>query len=1517
MHFSTRISIIGTLLAATLSVSATSQGMPPKVQNGHGNGIPALAPRHLQSGTPVASDIFMQKRLNAAGNGLARETSVALPRQSAPQFKAQGTMPDLYGCVRFQSDWDQFDKPGLFTVPTSTSMTFERMLPDEINATYGGVAIGDLYYTCHKNSFMGYTFVYYDGYSLTTGQPMFSTSASYPSVTLTYDPVSEHVYGIVEVSGALQLAAIDFQPDPAQLEDKTQITLLGNLPGRWTTIACSATGELYGIREYFESNGVQDVCVKSELYRISKENASVTLVGDTGMKPQYRTDATIDPRTGRMFWALSQLDDKSYLTEVDLATGQASYICQFPNDQVVVGLQTAAPAALDKAPASVTDLAAHFSDGTLTGSLTFTAPGTLYDGTPATGALTAIVMSQGTELARQRVTCGAASAMAVTVPQGGLYDFTVVVANNVGNSPAATVRNVFVGKDTPVAPEPVLTYTDGVMTLSWEPVSASVNGGYVNTLSMLYTVRRMPDNIVVADRIAATSFSEQCPEATDLTYRSYSVTAEYDGIASAPGISNTITMGGLTPPFASSFDQGLDGFTIVDANGDGISFTRQDALVLGCQHYVRINNYGYVSMDDWLLTPPLRLQRGNAYKFSFKAYTASDPAEKFEVKYGRGTSVDALTQTLLPPTEVISTSGKEYTLTVTPSESGIYTIGLHGISPMNTFYLAFSNFSLTASFSAELPSTVTALQAAAAPRGALSATVSMKAPTTAISGNSLTALEKVELFRDGQPIKTFHNPAPGATLIFTDNVGSEGSYTYTATATNSEGTGDPVSASVYIGTGIPVAPAEVRLDITDNPGEVLISWDAVTANTHGNEIDPAALTYTVSIVNGALIYDPVATGVTGTTYRYTPVEPGEQKFLQYAVTAVAPAGTSDATLSAMKPVGTPATSFHEGCSAPDQAWRVSGSTSTWTITGEYDTGIPTQDGDNGYFAMAGQENGSTADLFTGLISLAGEEHPALSIFTFPMGADDTNTLRLFITDIATGTETKIYDAELNTLPVYEEWNRIMIRLDEYAGKLVTLRIQGQLNKYSFMLVDNISLTSIPMHDIAALKVSAPVRAAVGQSFTASVTVRNEGALPTGDFTVQLFADGELTGTRNAQSLDFNSSAVYDFEVQMPEMATTALELHATVTSDTDETAANNTCASVTVMPEQSCLPAPTALAAESNENGLTLTWTEPDISRGVAFPYTEDFENAESWAHELDGWEFVDLDKSPVGGIMGVTTPFIDYSISTLAFYILDNVEPGFESGFDARSGHKALASLFRWDNGQNDDWAVSPTLDGSAQTIRLFARSYDPSYPEKIEIWYTTSRADSFDQADYEMCATFDNLPGKFTEYEAELPEGATHFAIRNCATGAYLLLVDDVTFRRESNRTPVSLLGYDIWRDGVRLNDALLTSPGYTDSAVQLGEHHSYMVTATYDKGVSAPSAPLDVVVGALCGVTVSDISVTVTDSRIVVTGAEGLPVSISGADGRLYYAGIPASTLTVSVPVGVYVVTTPGTTAKVMVR
>lgn len=55
MHFSTRISIIGTLLAATLSVSATSQGMPPKVQNGHETASRRWHPGIFSQGHPQSA----------------------------------------------------------------------------------------------------------------------------------------------------------------------------------------------------------------------------------------------------------------------------------------------------------------------------------------------------------------------------------------------------------------------------------------------------------------------------------------------------------------------------------------------------------------------------------------------------------------------------------------------------------------------------------------------------------------------------------------------------------------------------------------------------------------------------------------------------------------------------------------------------------------------------------------------------------------------------------------------------------------------------------------------------------------------------------------------------------------------------------------------------------------------------------------------------------------------------------------------------------------------------------------------------------------------------------------------------------------------------------------------------------------------------------------------------------------------------------------------------------------------
>ena len=69
----------------------------------------------------------------------------------------------------------------------------------------------------------------------------------------------------------------------------------------------------------------------------------------------------------------------------------------------------------------------------------------------------------------------------------------------------------------------------------------------------------------------------------------------------------------------------------------------------------RISYNTTLAMDDWLITPPLRLEAGKAYEVSFdsKAY-GSMFKERLEVKFGKSNSVEGMTEVLLEPTDMVS-----------------------------------------------------------------------------------------------------------------------------------------------------------------------------------------------------------------------------------------------------------------------------------------------------------------------------------------------------------------------------------------------------------------------------------------------------------------------------------------------------------------------------------------------------------------------------------------------------------------------------------------------------------------------------------------------------------------------------------------------------------------------------------------------------------------------------------------------------------------------------------------------
>lgn len=1516
------LSLSAVLMAIASIVPVAAQQRPKIAENSF---APQFISKVKQRGsTPAPAQSLLVKNLLKNAEPIQTDVRCMPPLRNLPSiYDAGADIPTLFGYVNYSDSWYDFDqKSGVHYIPTNNTEAYQLRFLNK-NTAMSGVVMDGIYYFCYTMSFESgsdvTTWIYYDGYDLATVDPENAKSVRYyysvPSVatSMTLDNATRTIFAIAYTPGTdgQFLATLVFREGKNDFE----FTKIADLPGKWKTLVCDRSGQLYGIKYETEPGAVYDIVTKAELYKIDKKTGNVTLVGDTGVLPQFESDAVIDLNSGRMFWVVCPEQEKSYIAEVNLATGLATPLYTLPDDAVIKGLGIDAAEAYDKAPAAVTDAAIHFSDGDLTGTASFKAPTTYFDNTPATegGELTATVLANGEVIATEVITFGQQVEMPIEVPSAGLYNFDITVENAEGISPKVSFENIFVGNGTPKAPEPVLTGENGLMKLTWQAVTESAEGGYVNPAEVTYTVVRYPDNKTVAEAITQTLFTEtlEIPETVVGYY--YTVTANYAGKSSVAAESNLVLLGAKSTPFVAGFEKDWELFTVVNCNNDGDTWTRQEAFASARPgYYIRINTYLDKDADDWLLSPPIHLEGGKAYKLNFDIVTSNENDEVLEIKMGKGLDVNKLTTTLLEPTAMRYGASGKIEISLIIKETGDYTIGFHALSKAGSFYLALDDISVSASFSTGIPAKIADLKAEAGAMGALNATLSLTAPTLSINGTELVALEAIELYRGETLIHTFSEPSCGEVLNFVDTVDKEGTYTYSAVVVNVDGRSDAAYADVFIGTGIPKSPENVKVSRTDVNGEALITWDAVTENTHNQSIDPDAVKYDIYTTNGYQSTELVK-GVSGTSYKYQAVAEGEQAFMQYIVTPCTAAGQGLSVTSNQDVVGTPYESIYESGHL-NGALGTTGSGAMWVRTCTDEQGILAQDYDSRVFALSGQYKGDSGTLTTGLVTL-NMSKPGLSFYLYSMGEPDTNNLKVYVMDIATGERQLISDIIVNELPDYHDWNKVMIPLDEYAGKTICISFEGILQSYTWILLDNISVDTLLDNDLAAWLLQAPSHADAGAKFNVAVTVRNEGMKAVSDYKVQILSGTEVLASCVGTPIESNKKTKLDMELSMDVFATEALEIYASIVYDADQNKENNSCYPVVVKAKVSHLPAPSNLSATKDEDKVVLSWTAPDYAKGAPKRVTETFETAESWAHEFGTWQFIDMDQSEVGAIMGFTTPGIDYAVDKSSFYVFDASIETADETFFTYSGSKMLASLFRWDNEAVDDWAVSPLLDKSAQTISFYARSYDQDYPETIEVYYTTSEKAEFDKGDYEKCATFKELSEEFTEFIADVPAGATHFAIRSCAEGSYLLLVDDVSYYPQGSFMDVKFLGYDIYRDGEKLNETPVGETTFIDSNVKAD--HKYLVVALYDLGTSSPSNVASIQETALGGLQQTGITVSVERGSIIVSGAENQDVEICSVDGKIYYSGVAPELLAVPVSQGIYLVKSEKAVVKVVVR
>jgi len=965
--------------------------------------------------------------------------------------------------------------------------------------------------------------------------------------------------------------------------------------------------------------------------------------------------------------------------------------------------------------------------------------------------------------------------------------------------------------------------------------------------------------------------------------------------------------GVIYPPYLNTFDDSsaLDGFANINNNP---TESQQWQVFNG---YARMMNSEYRDMDSWLITPGIMLQNDKFYEVSMDARVEhSLYPERIEVFAGDSQTIEGMTMCVIEKTDLKTTSFVKLKGYLNVETSGVYYVGLHGCSDPDTYFLVVDNLSIKEGSPTVTPDQVTGLTVTPDPLGGLSADISFTTPTVDIEGNKLSPVTKVEVLRNGSVVKTFENPGEDVDLHHKDIVEKTGTYTYTVVCYNEAGRGKEAVAEVFIGIAIPGAPLNAKVEETSNAGEVKITWTAPSTDDKGRPINPDLITYTIV---DSFTQMPIDEGVAATEYVYQAMPAGVQDFVQYGIFASTSAGINPkAAMTDMIPVGKAYSlpvgeSFGNGKVQNDYVWgnaADSGSTASIELLTDKN-GVSSQDGDNGYVGCFSDNEGESGSLYTGKINVGNAENPVVAFYYYKL-QDGENTVTVLI-DSGNG------PVEAGTFvcgPAKEGWTRAIVPLSDYRNKDIRITFRFTTVSHTFTVIDNIAVFDQQECDLAALSIKAPMDVKAGDKAKLEAQIANVGSKDVDSYVVNLFCNGELVQSCPGTQLQSGKSKIMTFE-EKPGLDSAAERVYfAEVTCEGDKNPANNATKESTMFVLLPSYPAPAGLKANLQGDKVDLSWTSPDLENMPSEPMTDDVEQYESFALNNAGdWRFIDGDLGDTYGFVNVSFPNEE---APMAWMVFDSTDIDDKAAFGPHSGVKFFASMAS-KSLLNDDWLISPELDGHAQTISFYARAVD-FYEETFEFLYSTEGTAADDFIKIGEVTSVPNA--EWTNYKYVVPAGAKYFAIRCISADALGLLVDDITFAAaNAPKMVLEFRGYNVYRDGVKLNSAIVKDQSYTDNSFDQGVH-KYFVTAVYDKGESAAS---NVATGAagVDSASVDTIGIQAGNGCIVVTGAFGCGIEVYTIDGIRIFSGIGTDCTNINVAGGAYIVKAGDRVAKVIVR
>lgn len=1408
---------------------------------------------------------------------------------------ADGT--DFWGCLISNDGWTSSTAAyGIYSVNTTNPSQFNGLMVDNSTQVDGGMAVVDgKLYCVVINHGMFWNTATLKVYDTDTWQLISSEDLddlSLAACDVATDNSTGKVYGqFYDAYGySLEWGVIDYP-------SKTRTTI-GAGTQQMAAVGITSDGRLYGIG----SDG--------NLYQVSTTDGTETLIGATGLNLQangqfYPQSGEIDQKTNTFYWMAVDNKGNSGLYTVDLSTGAATLVQQTSKVQFL-GMLVPPTLAADDAPAKAKNLTASFEGGSTTGTISFTAPDSTYKSNKELNGELSYVLTDGNDTIAQGSTQpGATVTNDVTLTEG-LHNISVTTSNEAGTSPAAKI-DAWSGYDQPEAPDTVIVSygSNKQATISWTAPTVGVHKGYLGQLK--YDVFRYSENdtLQLAQGIDATQITDDLGQ-SNLKKYTYGVVAINGTQRSSTALSSGKVMGkAFDVPYFEDFNtaEAASLWTVINVLNNGREWRWQSVT----QDMMTRANFGSEDNDDWLMSPAINLESGKSYKLTFMAKnTATDWGQQMlEVKVGQGAEISAMTQTLKEKFEVAAdTSAARFvTIPFSVSTTGEYNIGFHDVSPAG-WRMELDSVNIVADVNTEAPDSVTSLKAIAAPQGALSATVSFKAPTATVNGEQLTGLDKITVSRNGQVVKTFNNPAPGSELTFNDDTDvPNGLTTYTVVAYSNERNGRPASAQTYIGLDAPQTPEDFHAE--DLQSQVKFSWSEASKGYNGGFVDPSTVCYTLLDLNEGRLSTIDSTRNTSYTLSYN-TDDGTQDLHQWAMLASNKYGTGDYVLTDLltgKPYSLP---FKESWPGPSLTyyWYADHSGDAFTVNVISNQAA---DYDNGSAHFVTTEAGTWGSLNSGKISLQNTTSPEL---TFSFKAFPSEQTLKVIATTPNHQQSTVFEEGLDSLPAISNWITKTVDLSQFVGyRYIRLNFRVESNKAnSDVYLDNVNIAEKHSHDIRAEITSAPAKIQKGHNGEVTIKIANDGTSDEDRYEVKLFCNGTLAAdTVVNEILESHGevSMTLPFKTSVLDTESDELILDAEANIDNDENEDNNVSETIVALTKAD-VPPVVNLTSENVDGNVQLEWQAP-ASRNTFV--TDGFEDYAPWSIAFGDWTLTDGNDA-YGGNFGSIYPNEDTPFAYIIFnpenYFGVNAVPSYFIPFD---GNQYAAVPYEISGGysiaEGNNWLISPLLSGNAQDITAYVHNLAITadddgitrhFPERFRLYYSTN---STDTTDFVMIGDEHRITsGNWDPITFSVPEGARYFAIQQCskpddqegdAQGNFMFAVDDISFEKGTG-LPVA---YNVYRDGELI--ATVSKDGvtnYTDEDNGFA-NHLYQVTAIYYNGDES-----------------EPVSVNVTSGIGSVELSNNKPFDVYTIDGKLVKRNV---TTTSGLKPGVYVIGTHKITVK----